>query len=320
MFDGQKLIRATQIDMAVGRVLRPRIGAIINGFWRSGTTWVQEAMASAANAKTIFETLSAQCSAASNLFDCIGISGNDCQNAFMPGLDLIKRRDIHEYLDSSFYGKERSSFQRLCRGSVRESMRRTIIVKGVRFHFILTTLSERYHAPILHIRRHPCAVIASLSKVAWGWTFDSVRLETLLEASSAGCHDEVRQRAAIAIRKFDGDVISRIAAYWAVAEWVAQQQVAQTDSARIVWYEDLMDDPQRAIRDLCGFCALPIRRSFDPERNSPVTSKAGKTVRPADRRQAWRNQMGDDDIKKIMYIQRDIAPEVVIPTRLAGDS
>lgn len=310
MLKGQALNLATQIDVAVARFAQPRIRVLINGFWRSGTTWVQESMAHAVHAKTIFEPLSAEEDTAREVFNQLGITEYVLQQASIPGPDLIFHPTTLAHLDASFYGKRWSRLQRFCRRSVLESARRQIIVKGVRFHFNLSRLARRYHVPIVHIRRHPCAVIASLSKVKWNWTFADVKLSRLFEASLGGVTDKVWHRADIAMRRFDDDVISRLAAYWAIVEWIAQQEVAQTESAKIAWYEDLLDDPQRSIRDLCSSCGLVASRSFDPERNSVVTYAGSRAINPATRRHAWRSQMADEDIDTIVHVVEEISPEL----------
>lgn len=319
MLGSQAITRATQIDIAVARYARPRVRSIINGFWRSGTTWVQESMANVANAKTIFEPLSAAGDTAKDIFNQFGIVDPAIQQACIPGPDLMSHPTMLAHLDASFYGMRWDQFQRLCRRGVLESTRRRIIVKGVRLHSALSMLARRYRAPIVHVRRHPCAVISSLARVKWGWSFDDVRLPKLFEHSLAGCTAEIWHRADIAIRNFDGDTVSRLAAYWAMVELIAEREVAETASARIVWYEDLMDDPRQSIRDLCAYCGLTAKRSFDHERDSAVTSEATKSINPANRRNVWRTQLAGEDVGKIIRIINEIAPEVKILPQIRMD-
>lgn len=310
MLDQRSFIRATQLDVGIARYGRPRVRAIINGFARSGTTWVLESMAKAAGAKTILEPLCPASDAAKDVLTQLGIVGHSLQHLCMPGPRFGSDPMMLAYLDQSVYGRTWSNFQRGCRSSVLASMRRQIIVKDVRFHNMLSILSRRYCAPVVHIRRHPCAVIYSLSRTNWDWTLDDLTLPRLFEVFLSGGCDEVRHRAEFAIREFDGDVLSRIAAYWAVGEWVVEQEVARTSVGKIVWYEDLIENPQRSIRELCLYCALPSKRSFDFETDSVSTSEVSKGINPAKRGDAWRSRMADADIKKIIRIAKEVAPEV----------
>jgi hypothetical protein len=48
---------ARAVDLITGRLGAARPVVFVSGFWRSGTTWMQELLAKSLHAKTVFEPL-----------------------------------------------------------------------------------------------------------------------------------------------------------------------------------------------------------------------------------------------------------------------
>lgn len=294
-------IRAARlIDAAMARagVVRPLI--LVSGFWRSGTTWLQECLAEALDAKTVFEPLSpldpARGAAVARRFP----GDEDAAQAFIPA-ELSSDEDVWTTLDHAMSGRADSSFALSCRWSLHESFRRAVVVKDVRLQCNLALVHARYGIPVVHVRRHPCAVVASLLAADWHWSFARVRLAELLPAPAN------EKRPGADPRAFDDDATSRIAAVWAWSEGRAAASLEGTSWGRLFTYEDLARDPEGVFAAICtGFGLRPkVGAVFDRPSASihPDAFAARSTTN--DR---WRRLMSTAEIERIERIADAVYP------------
>ena len=230
---------ARAVDWSLARLGLAEPVALISGFWRSGTPWIQECLAESLGAKTVFEPLSPLVPGRREQLAGRLSGGEDALQAFMPA-ECPDDDPLWGFLERTFTGRRGSNFLLSCRRDVGEALRRRIVVKDVRLQFNLAAVHRRFAIPIIHVRRHPCAVVASLLAADWHWSFERVRLSEILS-------DAARDMP----RDFDGDALSRIAAYWALTERHVARTVRGQPWALLVTYEDVVLDPFAAFAKLC---------------------------------------------------------------------
>ena len=253
---------ALAIDLIAGGLGVAKPIVFVSGFWRSGTTWLQELLAESLRAKTVFEPLCPQNPVWHRHLMAMGVAQWDLKEAFIPG-----RADANDpmwtYLDRTFSAAIGSEMSVKCRSAVSELFRRAIIVKDVRLQLNLETIHRRYDVPVVHLRRHPCAVTSSLMSARWPWSFDAVRLPSLLAPLVDDLRDEDLPSIAD-LEPFDGDTVSRIAAFWAITECLAERRVRNRPWAVILPYEDAVLDPVGTIHDLCKLIGRRPARVGNP--------------------------------------------------------
>ena len=285
---------ARTVDWTLARLRAARPVVLVSGFWRSGTTWVQECLAEALGAKTVFEPLSPLDPRRRAMLAEQGVAGlsYDGLQAAMPG-PLPDDDPLWEFLADACTGRHTSNFILNCRSSLRESFATRIVVKDVRMPFNLDGFHRRFGVPVLHVRRHPCAVVASLLAADWDWSFASVGLGHLLPAMED--RDDV-------LRDCDGDALSRIAAWGAVTERHAAASLDGRAWGHAVVYEEIAADPAPAFAALCAKLGLPQRRT--PHFSRLSASTVG-TAAPRDR---WRSSLSRSEIARVEAVVARIHP------------
>lgn len=289
------LARAIDAALAASREVAPVL--VISGFWRSGTTWLQESLATSLGAKTVFEPLSPmhprRRAQIATLFD----NDEDRLQAFIPpaGLDPA----VWTLLDDACSGRYGDPFLMSCRETVRESWRRAVVIKDVRIQNNLPDIHRRYGSPIVHIRRHPCAVAASLLAARWHWSFARVPLRRLnLQSFGLSPGDEQR------LAGWDTDEVSRIAVIWALSERRAAKSIEDQPWSRMIAYEAFCANPCATIASLCGWLGRP-------QVAVPSAAKPSASIHPdrfvADREdERWRTQLSSSTIARIERIATDL--------------
>lgn len=282
---------ARTVDWTLARLHAARPVALVSGFWRSGTTWVQECLAEALSAKTVFEPLSPLDPRRRAMLAALRLPYDSLQAA-MPG-PLTDDDPLWGFLDHACTGRHTSNFTLNCRSSLRDSFATRIVVKDVRMPFNLAGFHRRFGIPVLHLRRHPCAVAASLLAADWDWSFSRVGLGHLLP--------DIDDRSAV-LGDCDGDGLSRIAAWWAVTERHAAASLRGCVWGHEAIYEEVARDPAPAFAALCGWLGLPQRRV---PRFARVSASTVGAAAPRDR---WRSSLSRREIARVEAIVTRIHP------------
>ena len=287
---------ARAIDWSLAGLRLAEPVALVSGFWRSGTTWVQECLAESLGAKTVFEPLSpVDRGRRAQLVGQVP-GGEDALQAFIPP-PCPAEDPLWTLLDAAFTGRHSSNFLLSCRPDVAESFKRRIVVKDVRLQFNLPGIHRRFAVPVVHVRRHPGAVVASLLAADWHWSFERVRLSDILPAPSGE-----------AVRAFDTDALSRIAAYWAVTERQVAASLEGQPWARTVTYEDIVASPSAVFADLCRWVgrAQICTAAFD----RPSASAHPGSFPPSGRNvhDRWRQSLSEAQVDRIARIVDDLHP------------
>jgi hypothetical protein len=300
---------ARMLDLACARAGWPRPVALVTGFWRSGTTWLQETLAAALAAKTVFEPLSPRIPAYAELIKPLPLPSYAAREAFMPCLDVRPGQVDWRYLDDAFRGYCSGHFALLCRTRVRESLRRRVVVKCVRLQLSQTAVHRRYGVPIVHLRRHPCAVAASFKLARWAWDFEQARLADILLGVEDGRAVLLGPALAEMVQRFDTDPVSRVAAYWALTEHYVQASLGGQPWARLLCYEEAVAAPEAVLADLGSFLGQPLRTSVQAGGDSPVTEATSRGLSGQARAQAWRHRLAPSEIDRILHIVAVIFPQ-----------
>jgi hypothetical protein len=297
---------AKAIDRAIAFVGGGAPRLLVSGFWRSGTTWLQESAAAALGAKTVFEPLSPMEPLRRVALDRIFPDDTeDVRQATIPGPEL-ERDALWHYLDATCRGRIATEYLMSCRRDIAESFCRSIVVKDVRLQANLDGFHRRYGVPIIHVRRHPCAVVASLVAADWHWDFARVGLASLLpRLGGALPADEM----ASIVRRFDTDRAARIAALWAVTERLAARSLAGQTWGALVSYEAFAATPGRVLHDTFRHLQLRARHAVDFSQPSASVSPEAFAAYRAAPSERWRRELADPEIKRICAIADTIFPE-----------
>ena len=286
---------ARLIDGALGRCGLAHPAVLVSGFWRSGTTWLQESLAATLGGKTVFEPLSPlEPHRHTVMLRHDPDDSEDLRQATIPG-PQGQHSDFWTSMDRACTGVHASPYLLSCRQGVGESLRRKVVVKDVRLQANLAAFHDRYHTPVVHIRRHPCAVVASLVAADWHWSLARVKLADLLPRLAHALSEADR---AVAL-SFDTDAISRIAAFWAVTERIAAEALRGQTWGAVLNYERFALDPADGLARICERLAITPRYRVDvaaPSASVDPNVFASYETSPSER---WRRHLPQGEIDKI---------------------
>ena len=270
---------------------------ILSGFWRSGTTWLQQLTAEAIGAKTIFEPLDQD-----SLIPYL--RGKSVQHrGYIPGTAAEFKEADWQSLDLAFKGvsPHRSGFCYLCRDGLGEAFRPKVVVKFVRCQMVLDDLIQRYApAATLHISRHPMPVVQSMLKAGWNWNFSEIDLATWY---GSPLMPAALQQLADAKLK---ETHQKVAALWAITE----QSALSARSVTLCRYESLVSAPEATFTELMESAGLEQVISPGFGKDSPVTVAQRKGISVEERLTSWRRDMPQDLQEDIRAVLKDFWPDV----------
>jgi len=297
------------IDHAVAPLVRPGETLVISGFWRSGTTWLQEALGRMLRAKTVFEPMHFKVPVMRALLehDRLASRPEPFRELYMPycGNGALSP-PLRDLFARSLRGDVSGRLVMPLRRGLSESFRRRVLVKVVRGHLCLRAVQDAFSMPILHVYRDPRAIIASIRKTDWSWLFTHLRLrEQLLDPADG--------RAAFFsayeddIRRYDaGDDVDRIAAYWALTERCLQQSYeGSTARVAFVRYEEVCGGGASrlpGILERLGLDGIAEAgdRNLDGDSFSTADSRRGASAE--ERIGGWRAQLSPGEVGRIEAI------------------
>ena len=296
---------ARGIDAGLGIFGLSRPVLLVSGFWRSGTTWLQECLAVALGAKTVFEPLSPmEPKRRAYLSKIYPDDGEDLWQATVPGPWSVEAGGWR-YLDAACSGRLATEYLMSCRRDVAESRRRAIVVKDVRLQANLRAFNQRYHVPVVHVRRHPCAVVASLLAANWHWSFERAPLSVLLPRLGEALSEADRSR----VLRFDTDALHRIAAFWAVTERLAEEAISGQRWGALLSYEQFSADPAPVLAELCRTLGLAQHATVDFSLPSASVHPEAFAAYGAAPRERWRTMLTAQEVDRIETVVDATFPE-----------
>ena len=233
---------AYQIDHLLSAWVSSGDTLVVAGFWRSGTTWLQESLAKLIKGKTMFEPLACAIDNAIPYYSEIATKDLPFRRRYMPycGDDRLSDDGLRRFFDQILRADVRGQATRVLRNRVTESFRLRIVAKFVRIQLCLRAVQNTFSVPVIYVYRDPRAIIASIKMTKWNYLFDDLSLrEHLIEPGDgrasyfSNWQDE--------ILKYDKQHrFVRIAAYWALIERFVKH-CYENRQARIAFvsYEEL---------------------------------------------------------------------------------
>jgi hypothetical protein len=294
------------LDRLLAGRIDPSRSLVVSGFWRSGTTWLQETLAGLLDAKTIFEPFHFSVGAARPLHEHHGVAerSESYRELFMPfaragAMPAPLRFAFEQALRSAVPGSE----VRFLRRDLRESLRRRVVVKCVRVPLCLHAAQAAFGMPVVHVRRDPRAVVASARLTDWAWLFDHLSLrEQLLEPADGRAAVFEPWREEILSLDRD-DVIERLTAYWALTEHALREAYGTAPPpapACFVSYEELCRTPAESLPGLLARLGLPVEaRDGAPAVDSRTTARSRRGASVEERIDGWKTVLTPDEARRI---------------------
>lgn len=295
------------IDNQTRWVIKPKNTIVINGFWRSGTTWILQIFSEIFNGKSIFEPLHWKVKEYKYILDNIGtLPSNEIgyYKMYYPSYDNIENYPIlKRYLKKIIYSNIKENWIR--RGRNKDfKLSQTPIIKFVRGHLILSYFYNNYNATLFHVIRDPRAIYASLKRNNWGQFLSEISLASLLLEPI----DERRifyNRYNELIRKFDKeeDVTTKIIAYWALTELYIEE-IKNLYNIYIINYENLVNNGYKHLTEILpNNLYININTTNNIlEKNSATTQSNRLITSPFSRINSWKYELTKSEIKDINRI------------------
>ena len=296
------------IDRSLAFRFDPSDTLLVSGFWRSGTTWLQEALRDVLFAKTLFEPLCPLTRETKVLHAQHGVDSKSHEflRLYMPFCGTAKvEGPLREAFLQMLQGTSWGSWVRRFRQGLSESLRPRLVVKVVTAPLCLRAAQNTFGMPVLHVYRDPRAVIASTKKTRWHWLFDHLSLrEQLLDIPDGRVEYFGRWRDEIL--EYDrADPVTRTAVYWSLTEKYLQESYAGFQGRFVCTsYEHLAQGREPIFRETLAKLGLsPWHQHFRvPETDSTTTAVVQRGASVQERVEGWRTFLSPADIAAIESI------------------
>jgi hypothetical protein len=252
---------------------------------RSGTTWLAEIVASALNARLMFEPFHDRYVPRYEPFEFLQYKRPEDDD---PELLAF----VHDVLS----GKIRNpAWVDALVGPLRPSYR---IVKEVHICLCLRWLRDRFpQVPIVYVIRHPCALAASFRALDWTAQrdMDSILAQRMLIEDYLADHVPLIRGATQLHRK--------VAVLWCVNNLVALRQFADT-KLDVVFFEDLLRDTRKVLLDVFRAIGRPFDESILSATDKPSATARSRSpmLRSRDPSAAWTSDLTAPEVDEIMEI------------------
>ncbi|MDR9828620.1 sulfotransferase [Vibrio sp. FNV 38] len=287
------------IDRIVAQTQQVR-PILITGYWRSGTTWVQDVLSAGIGAKTMFEPLEP-----ATLLPIY--EGQEIEAAsYMPlSFEVMSKQDLH-FLDLAFAGvsPKYQKFNYLSRKSLQEAFRHNVVVKLVRGQYISDALRDRYNlSNVIHVSRHPMAVNYSMLRADWQWSIQNINFADLYHREKALTLPKEHQEVFETLLRFNDQAPEcKIAATWALSEKYMVKQ-PYTVPFR---YEDLLTNPHIEFAKMAQAVGHNMAESVDFTTPSVVTAQDRTNIDIASRLNSWQSKLDEKTQANIRSVLREL--------------
>ncbi|MGK7911990.1 MAG: sulfotransferase domain-containing protein [Synechococcus sp.] len=283
---------------------------VIAGFWRSGTTWMQQSINSLLDANSIFEPFAPRVDTyVSDIVPTFWPDSNSFRAYHMPFCDAnlaLETPRLRNYLSQCLTAQVPGAWVRTLRDRPDRSFRPVMTVKFVRAQLCLHAIYSEFRCPIVYITRDPRAAIASCLRNQWGHFFQ----QPFLKQALLDCTDNRRpffQQYEDEIGRYDSDdAVSRIAFFWAVLERFVRSRLADY-GGNICWltYEDVLATDCVALGSFLeqhGFQLTNVHAPSLLTTDSKMTQTERQGVNRKKRQSSWKDELSSSDINRIEAI------------------
>ena len=240
---------------------------IINGFWRSGTTFLQEIIQKTFHTEFIFEPLNEAVPISKKLFDQKGIKDDKIfRKISMFDLNFksnIDKNWINQIKSHFGYNKWAKSLYK--RKHIGTYDNRKIVVKFVNAHFFIKDLTNLDYKTV-HIERDLIETISSFKKTKWTSFFEKLNLfESLPESFFKKYPTEFT--ALITHVNSEENYLIKVALYKLITDfWVNKEN----PNILYIKYEDVMTNFESVIKDISVFTGWSIKeKDFEKIKKAP---------------------------------------------------
>lgn len=295
----------------------PKENIVINGFWRSGTTWLLEAICELSKKHGIFEPFEGTNIHMYPYYRSLNVDTSSLKfrNALFPfasqfpsgntALDCILNNSMTGFLPNSF------NLLRNNPNFFRRFINRGLVIKFTRGALLIKPVSEYYKCNIFHIYRDPRSVISSIfcTKKSWGrGSFIDLDLNKLLIEVNDGRSKELESELRIYKENIDllkNDPVLKVAMYYAITEHYVQRiSNNYNQHINILRYEEVASCPQK-FKELV---VLPLNKEIDDSDiddcfwRSSSTNNAPILKEKKERFYGWKNTLSKPQSNSIADI------------------
>ena len=299
---------------------------LIAGSGRSGTTWVQDALAEANGLRPVFEPLHPYVSTTGSRYAHRALSAEDDQPELAGFLSKVcdgrrirlwtKYRQQKRWLFPPFEEfrsiEDAALLYRRWRKFLREAPKLAVaarrnepLIKCIRANLMLGWLSKRLNCRTVLIVRHPGAVIESELRGSWKPEFALERFK-----GDARLHEITNNR----YRQLLSRSLVRaeaLAARWVIEnQWVIEQ--AKANGVTIVFYERLTASPESEWPRICRALDLdivPAAEIFSRPSQQSAPKRSAVKSNP-DGTPRWQRVLSHDQLAEIQGILNDVEFEL----------
>jgi len=262
-----------------------RKSILVAGTARSGTTWLGDLIASQVPSRILFEP-----------FNPILVPEYSPFSYFQymrPGTENPK---FHDFARKIFTGDIRNHWIDHYNERIFSKYR---LIKAIRANLALKWLRDNFPmVPIVFIIRHPCAVVLSRMKLDWATDSDIDPLLKQPELVNDYLYpflDLIRNASTVE---------EKHTVIWSVSNLIPLKQFGANGGLRIIYYEDLCTQPEKALNTVFDTIAQPYHRSAIDQINRPsqTTREHSAIAAGRDRLSNWKNKLSTSQIDNILGV------------------
>jgi len=309
------------IDRQIAHFLDASDAVVVSGFWRSGTTWLQQSLAQALSAKSVLEPLYPRFGLFRKtvLPKLSPTPGSEFSKlAFVPFfaetgdppqflISYLERALTSAlpgvYVRTTRYDvEEKRGIDSLVSKAVhriRDSLKRQVVVKFTRGPLLLSVIRSHFNPTILHIRRDPRAVWASLKRTGWKWPREFSLVTHLLELDD-GRRALFERHAETINRVEDMGAAARTAAYWACLEEYVQRRGVGNKNFSLLSYERLCFEGTDYLFEKLQGGEKPLEAFSSQLRRDSATTQHGREGTSTEKRvNGWKDELPAEEVNQI---------------------
>jgi len=297
------------IDRLYGEKLSVKDSFVITGFWRSGTTWLQCAIAEAVQGRSVFEPFHWKVEEYLDLVNAHlrpPTTVRSYLKAFMPYCsDFEKDEALCSFIQGVMTGSVRASWLHRGRSIMLFPPPSRAVVKFVRGQLIQPAYRCDKYPALIHMRRDPRAVLASLLRDNWGRWMHNLSLRDQLLRPDDG-RAKYFSRWTEDIEKADRDTFPvRAATYWALTERFVSDQGLPESGGVLIRYEEACLERDEYLNQVLS-TMLPDDCPIKPKHlggDSPTTQNGRSSV-VEDRIYGWKDELTTAQIEDVESVVR----------------
>jgi len=269
------------------KLLRKTI--LVMGSGRSGSTWLAGLLASPFRFRLLFEPFHPEHVPGAELV----ADRYFCPTAVPANVVDFITNAFEDRIDSNWIAQHSNRRLRMHRWRWWPKAR---IIKIIRGNLLIPAIRSIYgmSLPIVVLMRHPGAVVDSFFRVKFPWAFN---ISTLLAQSEffSTYNIPLAYFKEIAI-----DPVGVIMARWLIENLFLLRH-AKRLNCKIVFYEDLVEDPVRQIGDLCESLDIAVYKNLEGKSSKPsVTTHPRSHLHKDDHHiNSWRKSLLPESVSQI---------------------